>query len=175
MPSGVLTTKPIGSEKKDSNPRVEFYARCKQEAKHADKDFQRKYEEGLNAMFIFVCLAELTFGGDRPIFSLRQLLGSFSISKMISNQTSTRRRLLSSAFLSTRRTVPLSAAKHPLFRPRMSPITTPLSAKPSFTPALHLAPRRFPRHVWKTMVKPLRQGQSQRFRNRRKPESPAQT
>ena len=42
-------------EKKDSHPRAEFYAKYKQEAEHADKDFQKKYEEDLNTTLIFVC------------------------------------------------------------------------------------------------------------------------
>ena len=51
-----FTAKPIGSEKKGSNPRAEFYAKYKQEAEHADKDFQKKYEEDLNTTLIFVGL-----------------------------------------------------------------------------------------------------------------------
>ena len=43
------------TEKKGSNPRAEFYAKYKQEAEHADKDFQKKYEEDLNTTLIFVC------------------------------------------------------------------------------------------------------------------------
>jgi len=50
-----FTAKPTGSEKKGSNPRAEFYAKYKQEAEHADKDFQKKYEEDLNTTLIFVC------------------------------------------------------------------------------------------------------------------------
>ena len=42
-------------EKNDSHPRAEFYAKYKQEAEHADKDFQKKYEEDLNTTLIFVC------------------------------------------------------------------------------------------------------------------------
>jgi hypothetical protein len=54
-----FTAKPTGSEKKASNPRTEFYAKYKQEAEHADKDFQKKYEEDLNTTLIFVGLREL--------------------------------------------------------------------------------------------------------------------
>ena len=43
------------TEKKGSHPRAEFYAKYKQEAEHADKDFQKKYEEDLNTTLIFVC------------------------------------------------------------------------------------------------------------------------
>ena len=43
------------TEKNDSHPRAEFYAKYKQEAEHADKDFQKKYEEDLNTTLIFVC------------------------------------------------------------------------------------------------------------------------
>ena len=50
-----FTAKSTGSEKKESNPRAEFYAKYKQEAEHADKDFQKKYEEDLNTSLIFVC------------------------------------------------------------------------------------------------------------------------
>ena len=50
--------KPTGSEKKGSNPRAEFYAKYKQEAEHADKDFQKKYEEDLNTTLIFVWFLE---------------------------------------------------------------------------------------------------------------------
>ena len=42
------------TEKNDSHPRAEFYAKYKQEAEHADKDFQKKYED-LNTTLIFVC------------------------------------------------------------------------------------------------------------------------
>ena len=42
------------TEKKGSNSRAEFYAKYKQEAEHADKDFQKKYEEDLNTTLIFV-------------------------------------------------------------------------------------------------------------------------
>jgi hypothetical protein len=49
-----FTAKSVGSEKKGSNPRAEFYAKYKQEAEHADKDFQKKYEEDLNTTLIFV-------------------------------------------------------------------------------------------------------------------------
>ena len=64
-----FTAKPTDSEKKGSNPRAEFYAKYKQEAEHADKDFQKKYEEDLNTTLIFVrsftylASIELTFGG----------------------------------------------------------------------------------------------------------------
>ena len=54
-----FTAKPTGSEKKGSNPRTEFYAKYKQEAEHADKDFQKKYEEDLNTTLIFVGLPPL--------------------------------------------------------------------------------------------------------------------
>lgn len=64
-----FTTKPSDSEKKGSNPRAEFYTKYKQEAEHADKDFQKKYEEDLNTTLIFVWFlfpsatsAELMFG-----------------------------------------------------------------------------------------------------------------
>ena len=46
---------PKSTEKKASHPRTEFYAKYKQEAEHADKDFQKKYEEDLNTTLIFVC------------------------------------------------------------------------------------------------------------------------
>ena len=46
---------PKSTEKKASHPRSEFYAKYKQEAEHADKDFQKKYEEDLNTTLIFVC------------------------------------------------------------------------------------------------------------------------
>jgi hypothetical protein len=49
-----FTAKPSDSEKKGSNPRADFYAKYKQEAEHADKDFQKKYEEDLNTTLIFV-------------------------------------------------------------------------------------------------------------------------
>jgi len=71
----ILYYQAIGSEKKGSNPRAEFYAKYKQEAEHADKDFQKKYEEDLNTTLIFVCSStrlastELTFGEHRPVFS----------------------------------------------------------------------------------------------------------
>ena len=42
------------TEKKASHPRSEFYAKYKQEAEHADKNFQKKYEEDLNTTLIFV-------------------------------------------------------------------------------------------------------------------------
>ena len=40
------------TEKNDSHPRAEFYAKYKQEAENADKE---KYEEDLNTTLIFVC------------------------------------------------------------------------------------------------------------------------
>ena len=43
------------TDKKGPNPRGDFYAKYKQEAEHADKDFQKKYEEDLNTTLIFVC------------------------------------------------------------------------------------------------------------------------
>ena len=71
-----FTVKPTGSEKKGSNPRAEFYARYKQEAEHADKDFQNKYEEDLNTTLIFVwssfvylLLPDSHLWGYRPVFS----------------------------------------------------------------------------------------------------------
>ena len=48
---------PKTTEKKASHPRSEFYAKYKQEAEHADKDFQKKYEEDLNTTLIFVWLS----------------------------------------------------------------------------------------------------------------------
>ena len=52
------------TEKKGSHPRAEFYAKYKQEAEHADKDFQKKYEEDLNTTLIFV-----RFSTRRPMLS----------------------------------------------------------------------------------------------------------
>jgi hypothetical protein len=49
-----FAAKPTGSEGKGPAPRAEFYAKYKQEAEHADKDFQKKYEEDLNTTLIFV-------------------------------------------------------------------------------------------------------------------------
>jgi hypothetical protein len=51
-----FTAKPTGAEKKGPTPRAEFYAKYKQEAEHADKNFQKKYEEDLNTTLIFVRL-----------------------------------------------------------------------------------------------------------------------
>ena len=69
-----FTAKQADSEKKASNPRTEFYAKYKQEAEHADKDFQKKYEEDLNTTLIFVCAnISILFRADvcvyRPVFS----------------------------------------------------------------------------------------------------------
>ena len=50
-----FTAKPTGSEKKEPNPRAEFYAKYKQEAEHADKDSKKKCAKGLNARLILVC------------------------------------------------------------------------------------------------------------------------
>jgi len=43
-------------EKEDPNPRAKFYAKYKQEVEHADKDFQKKYDEDLNTTLVFVCV-----------------------------------------------------------------------------------------------------------------------
>jgi len=44
------------AEKEDPNPRAKFYAKYQQEVEHADKEFQKKYDEDLNTTLIFVCV-----------------------------------------------------------------------------------------------------------------------